>query len=112
MNDEPCIVTLNGSDYYYPCDKRHDLFVNQNGYLVNTSSSQIILYKNISSDGSATYPRIYCPTYTRAYYKSSSTSSNTYLTITSINWKSGRQTFDVYLMIVLIGVMVINLFKR
>ena len=111
MADNPCVITLNGSDYYYPCDRKDDLVLIGDA-LVNVSSSQIILYKNISNDGTAVYPRVYCPTYTRAYYKSSSTSSNAYLTINSLSFKSAHYGYSVYIMLVILGVMICQLFKR
>lgn len=108
---EPCVLSINGDDYYYPCDRKDDLVVIDN-MLVNISSSQIILYKNIQTGNTASYPRIYCPTYTKAYMRTSSTSDNNYINVNSFSFKSSNYGYSVYILLVILGVMICQLFRR
>ena len=63
MNDEPCIITVNNIDYYYPCDRRNDILHIGNS-LVNVGTSTITLYHDFPTYGDNTsgYPRIALPT--------------------------------------------------
>lgn len=113
MNDEGCIITINGTDYFYPCDRRDDIIL-VDGSIINTSSNTITLYHEFPEygDNYSGYPRIYLPSNTRGYYRSSYGSNYSNLVVNSMSFQSSKYSLDFYLMIVLIGVMVINLFKR
>lgn len=113
MNDDACIITVNNTDYYYPCDRRDDIVLVGNS-LVNTSSSTITLYHEFATyqDSSSGYPRITMPSNTRAYYRSSYNANIQNLVVSSASFKSSRFEFNVYLMIVIIGVLVFQLFKK
>lgn len=113
MSDKPCVVTINGSDYYYPCDRRDDIVLIDN-HLVNVSSSSITLYHDfvVQGDNTSGYPRITLPSNTEGYIRSSYNSTNTTLIVNSIEWKTSRLSYSLYLDIVLIGVLLLNLFKR
>lgn len=113
MNGDGCIITINGTDYYYPCDRRDDIILVGNS-LVNIGSSSITLYHDFAvyQDNTSGYPRITMPSNTKAYYRASYSANNTTLTVSSAEFKQSHMSFSVYLMIVLIGVMVLNLFKK
>lgn len=113
MNDEACIITINNTDYYYPCDRRADIIISDNS-IINTSSSTITLYHDFPEygDNYSGYPRIYLPSNTIGYYRSSYGGNSSSLVVNSYEFKSSSFSLDFYLMIVLIGVLVINLFKR
>lgn len=109
-----CVIEINGTEYYYPCDKKDSLEFIDN-HLVNTSSSSITLYHTFPESGntSSGYPRITCPANTLAYIRQSYSSSTTStLVVNSYEFKSSQYSFSVYLLIVLIGVMICQLFKR
>lgn len=113
MNDKPCVININGTDYYYPCDSRDNIIIIGNT-IVNVGSSQITLYKDFPTygDNSSGYPRIVLPTNTKGYYRSSYNANYTTLNVNSVEFKTSSYTFSVYLMIILIGIMILNLFKR
>lgn len=113
MSDKPCVVSVNGTDYYYPCDRRSDIILIDN-HLVNVSSSSITLYHDfvVQGDNTSGYPRITLPVNTEAYIRQTYSSSNTTLTVNSIEWKTSRLTYSIYLDLVIIGVLLLNLFKR
>lgn len=112
MND-PCVISVNGSDYYYPCDRRDDIVVVANS-LVNVSSSTITLYHEFATygDNNSGYPRITMPSYTRAYYRGSYNGSTSTLNVNSVEFKHSSYSYSIYLMIVIIGVLLLNLFKK
>lgn len=114
MNNDACVITVNGDDYYYPCDKRDDI-IQVGNRLVNVGSSSITLYREfvVYGDSSTGYPRIVMPTNTYAYYRSTSSSSSYQtLNVNSVEFKSTNFTFSIYLLIVIVGVLVLQLFKR
>lgn len=113
MNDKPCIVTINGTDYYYPCDRRDDLIIVGNS-LVNISSSTVTLYHDFVTyqDNTSGYPRITIPSNTKAYYRANYQANNTSLVINSIEFKTTSYSYSVYLMIVIIGILLLMLFKK
>lgn len=110
---KPCVVSVNGTDYYAPCDRIEYLFVDGNR-LYNSHSQSITLYGSLAvyGDSSSGYPRITCPTYTTAYYRSSYNANNNILNVSSFD--VGYRTFgtEIYLLIVILGVMLCRLFKR
>lgn len=114
MNEDPCVITINGDDYFYPCDKKDSIVIVDN-HLVNTSSTAFTLYAEFPEQGntSSGYPRIVCNSNQLAYIRQSYGSS-TYQTITvnSAEFKSSHFTFDVLLLITLVGVGVCQLFRR
>lgn len=110
-----CIVTINGSDYYYPCDRKDDLYFSDDGYLINISSSTITLYSNFLTYGDNTsgYPRIIVPAMTKAYVRNSySSSSYSQLSVSSYAFKSQNFGYSVYLLVLILGVLICQLFKR
>lgn len=113
MNDKPCVISINGTDYYYPCDSRDNIIV-VDGSLINVGSAQITMYRQFPTYGDNTsgYPRIILPSNTRAYYRANYQANYTTLNVNSIEFKTSSYGMSVYLMIVLIGVMVLQLFKR
>lgn len=111
---DACVITLNGSDYYYPCDRKEDLVVIDNN-LINVSSSTITLYSSFPSynDNTSGYPRITCPTNTKAYVRQTYNNSNySTLVVNSMSFKSSHYGYSVYIMIVILGVLICQLFKR
>ena len=113
MNDEGCVITVNGTDYYYPCDRRDDIIL-VNNRLVNTGSSTITLYGSWRESGvsNSGYPRISMASNTYATYQASYNSQSSTLAVNSIEFKTTHYSLSVYLLVVLIGVVVIQLFKR
>lgn len=113
MSDKPCVVSVNGTDYYYPCDRRSDIIVSDNS-LVNVGSSTITLYHDfaVQGDNSSGYPRISLLSNTKGYIRQSYQSSYTTLVVNSIEWKTSQLSYSIYLNIVIIGVLLLNLFKR
>ena len=67
MDDKPCVVNVNGTDYYAPCD-RLEYIVVVGTNLINTGSGSINLYTSFPEQGnnSSGYPRIVMPTNTKA----------------------------------------------
>lgn len=57
MDDNVCIVTINGDDYYIPCDRVKDLYHNGE-YLINVSTSTLTMRSDFQPDTS--YPYIQC----------------------------------------------------
>ena len=113
MNDDPCVVTVNGTDYYCPCDYVDNLIV-ADGYLINTGSSTVTLYRSFPDYYTANsgYPRITCRSNTRAYLTQSYNSTGSTISVSSFDVKNRHTSNDVLLLIVLIGVTVLNIFKR
>lgn len=109
------VVEINGDDYYYPSDRKEDLYFTDDGFLVNVSSSSITLYSEFVTygDNSSGYPRIVIPAMTRAYIRSSSSSSNYQtLRVSSYDFKSQYFGYSVYLLVLILGVLICQLFKR
>lgn len=113
MNDKPCIITINGTDYYYPCD-RYDDIIQVGNHLVNVGSSSITLYHDFVTygDNSSGYPRITMPSNTYAYYRTSSTSNTSQLNVSSVEFKQSSYSYSIYLTVVIIGILLLQLFKR
>lgn len=113
MNDKPCIITINGTDYYYPCDRRDDI-IKVGNHLVNVGSSTITMYRDFVTygDSSSGYPRITMPSNTYAYYRSTATSNTTTMNISSVEFKQSSFSYSIMLMIVIIGILLLNLFKK
>lgn len=110
---KPCIVEVNNNDYYIPCDRVDDLVV-VDSRLINTSSSSITLYREFIQygDNYSGYPRITCPSYTTAYYRSSSSATSSILAVSSYNVLDREFGFQPLLMVVILGVLICQLFKR
>ena len=114
MADGPCTVDINGTSYYAPCDS-HDTLIQVGSYLINTSSSSITLYAHYPTYGDSTtgYPRIVCPTNTKAYIRQSSSSSTVQtLNVSSFKFKDYRFENSYILSVLMLGVLVCLLFKR
>lgn len=109
------VVEINGDDYYYPSDRKDDLYFSDDGYLINTSSSSITLYSDFLTYGDNTsgYPRIVIPAMTKAYIRQSySSSSYQTLRVTSYDFKSQYFGYSIYLLVLILGVLICQLFKR
>ncbi len=65
-SDNTCEITIDGNNYFVPCDRVRDLDFIDN-HLVNVSSSSIILKDNYG-DGT-TYPYISCSSQSVCYYR-------------------------------------------
>lgn len=57
MENNVCEVSINGQDYFLPCDRVGDLSY-QNGYLVNVSSSSLTLRSEFAP--TTQYPYVSC----------------------------------------------------
>lgn len=115
MNDEPCVIQINGTNYYAACNVLDNIvFDETNNRLINTSGSSITLYYDYPqlNDSYSGYPRIQANANQVFYYRQSYSSQNTSLNVGSYKVVNRHTSNDVLLMVVLIGVMIINLFKR
>lgn len=115
MNDEPCVISINGTNYYIACNVlEYVVFDEQNNRLINTSGSSITAYNDypVLNDNYSGYPRITASANQVFYYRGSYQSQNTTLQVGTYNVLNRHTSNDVLLMIVLIGIMVLNLFKR
>lgn len=113
MNDGACIVEVNGIEYYTSCNTIEYLIVVDNR-LINTYSSNVTLYRsfpdpNVNGSG---YPRITANSNQMATYRNTSTATSTTLNVTDYKIVNRHTSNDVLLLIVLIGVTVLNIFKR
>lgn len=113
MNDTPCVITINGNDYYYPCNYSEYLKV-VNNRLINVGSSSITLYSSFPeyNNNNSGYPRITCPANTQAYLRQTYNGTYSTLVVNSCEFKSRQFTNDVYLLIVIVGVLLCQLLKR
>lgn len=113
MNDDPCKVSVNGRDYYVACNML-DYIVKDGSDLVNTSGSSITLYADYPTlnDNTSGYPRISASANQKFYYRSSYSSSNTTLTVSDYQVLNRHISNDFLLSVVILGVLIINLFKR
>lgn len=113
MNDEACVITINGADYYYPCDRR-DYIILVGNTLVNTSSSSITLYRDfpIYGDNSSGYPRITMPSNSGAYIRNSQNATQTPLSVTSAAFKTANYGFTSYLNICIFFALILLFFKK
>lgn len=113
MNDDSCVVEINGVKYYTACNLV-DYLVVDDGYLINTYGSSTTLYyeyPDYYTSGSG-YPRITCPSNTKAYYRQSYNATGNTLNVSSYKVINRHTSNDFLLLIVLVGVTVLNLFKR
>lgn len=114
MNEDACVITINDTDYYYPCDKKDSISIIDN-HLINTSATAFTLYHEFPEYGNSSsgYPRITCNSNTMAYIRTSySSTSYQTLVVNSAEFKTSHFSFDVLLLIVLVGVGVCQLFRR
>lgn len=114
MSDKPCKVNINGDDYYAPCNMVDYLVVVDNR-LINTYSSSITLYSDyvVYNDNTSGYPRITCPSNTTAYIRTSSGSSSySIVNVNSFSVVTRSIGFEIYLFLVILGVLICQLFKR
>lgn len=113
MNDEACVIKVNNTDYYYPCDRKDDIILIDN-HLVNVSSSSITLYHEfvVNGDNTTGYPRITLPTNTYGYIRQTYNGNNTLLTVNSAEFITSKFSNNILLLIVLVGVGLCQLFKR
>ena len=115
MNDDPCVLQINNTNYYTPCNSmEYIVYDDQNNILINTSSSSITLYYSypVLNDNSSGYPRIQASGNQVFYYRQSYQSSNQQLQVNQFKIINQHTPTNVLLMIVMIGVTVIHLFKR
>ena len=71
MNDEPCVVQINGTNYYAACNVIDNIVYDSvNSVLINTSGSSITLYYSypVINDNSSGYPRITASANQTFYY--------------------------------------------
>ena len=113
MNDEPCVVTVNGTDYYVACNML-DYVVLVGTDLINTSGSSITMYHEYPelNNSSSGYPRISASSNQKFYYRASYNGSNTALTVNSYDVVNRHTSNDFLLSLVIIFCLIINLFKR
>lgn len=115
MNDEPCVIQINGTNYYAACNVLDNIvFDETNNRLINTSGSSIVVYYDYPqlNDNYSGYPRIQANANQVFYYRNSYNGNNQSLTVNSYEVINRHTSNDFLLMVVLIGVMIINLFKR
>lgn len=110
-----CTLKVNGDIYFVPCDKVDDI-VYIDDYLVNIGSSTIYLYSSFiePSNYQSGYPRIQISSLTKAVYRQSynSSSSSSAMTVSSYEVVNRSTSSNFLLMIVILGVLVCQLFKR
>ena len=113
MNDKPCVIDINGTEYYYPCD-RHDDIILVGSNLVNIGSSTITLYHDFPTyqDNTSGYPRITMPSNTKAYYRASNQANTSTLVVNSVEFKTTSYGLSIYLSIVLILCVIVSIFKK
>lgn len=113
MNDEACIITVNGTEYYYPCDRHDDIILVDNS-LVNVSSSSITLYRDFPTygDNSSGYPRITLPSNQRGYIRQTYNGNQTNLVVNSAAFKSGNFGIEFYLNLCIFGALILLFFKK
>ena len=113
MNDDPCVIQINGTNYYVACNSM-DYIIKDGNDLINTSNSSITLYYSypVVNDSSSGYPRIQASANQKFYYRQSYTANSQQLQVTQYKVINRHTSNDVLLMIVLICVSVFNFFKR
>lgn len=108
-----CVVEVNGTEYYAPCDKIE--YINEiDGYLINTGSSSITLYYDFPSqsvNGSG-YPRISMPSNTKATYRSSQTATQTELQVSSYKVISKQSSETSFYSLLILGVLICQFLKH
>lgn len=113
MNDEPCVISVNGSEYYVACNML-DYIVYVDNSLINTSGSSITLYHEYPDidNYNSGYPRISASANQKFYYRQSYNSSNTSLSVSNYSVVNRHTSNDFLLSLVIIFCLIINLFKR
>lgn len=113
MNDDPCVVTVNNTDYYIACNSL-EYVVKDNNRLINTSNSSITMYHDypVLNDNTSGYPRISASANQVFYYRSSYSAQNTQLSVNQYEIVNRHTSNDILLSIVIIVCLVMNLFKR
>lgn len=113
MNDEPCVLSVNNTEYYVACNSI-DYIVLVGNDLINTSSSSITLYHDYPTlnDSSSGYPRILASANQKFYYRGSYSSQNVSLNVTEFSVLNKHTSNDFLLTLVIIFVLIIHLFKR
>lgn len=113
MNDEPCVVSVNDTEYYAACNVI-DYIVLVDDELINTSSSSITLYHDYPdiNDNYSGYPRIQASGNQKFYYRASYNYSSSALTVNQYSIVNRHTSNDFLLTLVVIFLLVINLFKR
>lgn len=113
MNDDPCMVSVNGRDYYVACNVL-EYIVKDGSDLINTSNSSITLFAEYPelNNSSSGYPRISASANQKFYYRSSYSGSNVTLSVDSYKVLNRHTSNDFLLSVVILGVLILNLFKR
>lgn len=113
MNDEPCVLSVNNTEYYVACNSI-DYIVLVGNDLINTSSSSITLYHDYPqlNDSYSGYPRIQASANQKFYYRGSYNSQNVSLNVTQFSVVNRHTSYDFLLSLVIIFCLIINLFKR
>lgn len=113
MNDEPCVLSVNNTNYYVACNLIDSIILVDNE-LINTSSSSITLYHDYPelNDYNSGYPRISASSNQKFYYRSNYNGSNQALTVNDYKVINRHTSNDFLLSLVIIFCLIINLFKR
>lgn len=111
--NEACVITINNTNYYVPCDSIDNL-IRIDNKLVNIGSNTINLYHDFITygDSASGYPRITCSSNQFCYIRQSYNSNVSNLTINSYDVINRNYSNSILLMIVIVGVLVCQLFKR
>lgn len=113
MNDDGCVIEVNGNNYFVPCDRIDYLIVEGNS-LVNVGSSTINLYSEFLTynDSSSGYPRIICNSNTKCVYRQSYNSNVSALNVNNVSIANRNLEFSFLLNVVIVGVLICQLFKH
>lgn len=113
MNDEGCVISVNGNDYYVPCDRVEYLILEGNS-LVNVGSQTINAYSNFLTynDNTSGYPRIICNSNTKCVFRQSSSSNVSVLNVSNFSIVNRNLESNYLLSVIIMGVLVCLLFKR
>lgn len=113
MNDEPCVLSINNTDYFVACNLIDSIILVDNE-LVNTSSSSVTLYHDYPelNDYNSGYPRISASANQKFYYRASYNGSNQQLIVNDYSVINRHTSNDFLLSLVIIFCLIINLFKR
>ena len=113
MNDKPCKIKVDGTEYYVACDDVENIVI-AGSYMVNTSSGSINLYKTYPTygDNSTGFPRWQASANQRFYYRPSNNGTIENRTVSNISVINRHISDDYLLSLVIIFCLIINLFKR
>lgn len=108
-----CVVEVNGTEYYAPCDKI-EYIEEIDGYLINTGSSNITLYAafpdpNVQGSG---YPRISMNSNQKATYRYSQGSTSTTLSVNDYKIVERQAPSSSIYSILILGVLICLFLKR